>query len=119
VLTRGGGPNGRAFQNSTNYIFTMYSLEMKRKIGGAAWASQRKNLCESTISEAEAAPIVGNINRLYSFLGNNNLREFVPNVENDSLNIRKASKEEVIQEEMENLIKRLIPYSRNLQGTPM
>jgi hypothetical protein len=119
MLSRGGGPHGRAFQNSTNYIFTMYSLEMKRRIGGVAWTTQRKNISESSINEVDSEPIVAEIETLLSYLENNNVLENVIDREGGSPDVERLSRDEIIQDQMEKLMKRLIPYSKYLQGTPM
>lgn len=119
MLTRGGGPNGRAFQNSTNYIFTIYTLEMKRRIGGVAWTKQRKNLSEATINETESEPIVSTINTLLSYLQSDTVRESVISREGDNPDVSRLSQDDIIRDQMEKLMKRLIPYSKHLQGTPM
>jgi hypothetical protein len=42
VLRRGGGKDGRRFQNHTGSIFATYTYEIKRRIGGLAYAATKK-----------------------------------------------------------------------------
>ena len=119
VLCLGGGPEARRFQQNCKFIFTVYNMEMKRKIGGAAYLAQRSDGIDCI---AEQPPNVKDINDLLNYLEDNVSRadleilssidrspsSTIPNFSTDSLN-RTA--------EIEKLIKRLVPYSKNLQGS--
>ena len=106
MLCIGGGPEPRRFQQSSKFIFTLYNMEMKRKIGGVAYIAQKKNLDESD-ADIEVAPSIGEINSLLEYLS-------VPSSSSESVPLAHIHDER----EMQKLIKRLIPYSISLQGTP-
>jgi hypothetical protein len=53
---------------SSKYIFTLYTMEMKRKKGGVAHVAQRKNLDGSEVDKEEP-PNMSDINELLSYLG--------------------------------------------------
>jgi hypothetical protein len=116
MLCMGGGPNARRFQQSSKYIFTLYTMEMKRKIGGVAYVAQRKNLDGSEVDKEEP-PNMSDINKLLSYLGGP--------IDQDELSGGKAftpqrtvtTDNNYNEKEMQQLIKRLIPYSKSLQGT--
>ena len=44
MLCLGGGPSARRFQQSAGFIFDMYSMEMRRKLGGVAFVAQKRTL---------------------------------------------------------------------------
>jgi hypothetical protein len=44
MLCLGGGPSARRFQQSAGFIFNMYTMEMRRKLGGVAFVAQKKIL---------------------------------------------------------------------------
>lgn len=128
MLTMGGGPHPRRFQQSSNYIFTTYNMEMKRKMGGVAYIAQRKKI-DGTILVEESAPTVGEIIKLISYLEEtentsidteninitmtqNNFQNIVDNDIN-TRNIENINNEK----EMQKLMQRLIPYAKSLQGT--
>ena len=67
VLCLGGGPNPRRFQQSSKIIFTMYVMEMKRKLGGVAYVAQKKNLDGSNL-DVEKGPCISDINNLLNYL---------------------------------------------------
>ena len=46
MLCLGGGPDARRFQQNAKFIFSMYTMEMRRKIGGVAYLAQRKDYDE-------------------------------------------------------------------------
>lgn len=109
MLCRGGGPNPRSFQNSTNYIFTMYTMEMKRKIGGVAYIAEKKILDES--QEEDAPPTAEQVLKLLSYLEND-----VGVISSTTADI---TSNQIHHDEMKRLLNRLIPYAKGLQGTPM
>ena len=121
MLCLGGGPSPRRFQQSSNFIFTLYNMEMKRKIGGVAYVAQKRNL-DGSVLEPEVTPNISDINNLLSYL--------VDTSESSQLNcnnvgpdyINKVLKDNPIgnkhdEKEMQKLIRRLIPYSQSLQGS--
>jgi hypothetical protein len=109
MLCRCGGPNPRSFQNCTNYIFTMYTMEMKRKIGGVAYIAEKKSLDES--QGEDDPPTAEEILKLLSYL-----EDDVGVASNITTNI---APNEVHHDEMKRLLNRLVPYAKGLQGTPM
>ena len=121
MLCLGGGPSPRRFQQSSNFIFTLYNMEMKRKIGGVAYIAQKKNL-DGSVLEPEVAPNISDINNLLSYLADtseNNLPQG-PSVVADGVNGHLKVSPSVNKHdemEMQKLIKRLIPYSQSLQGS--
>ena len=48
MLCLGGGPDARRFQQNAKFIFSMYTMEMRRKIGGVAYLAQRKDYDEQS-----------------------------------------------------------------------
>jgi hypothetical protein len=119
MLCMGGGPNARRFQQSSKFIFTLYTMEMKRKIGGVAYIAQRKNLDGSEV-EKEEPPNISDINQLLSYLGGP-INQGVVSGDNESTTQQPISTESTDanynEREMQKLINRLIPYSKSLQGT--
>ena len=65
MLCLGGGPDARRFQQNAKFIFTMYTMEMRRKIGGVAFLAQRKGYDNESIDDA---PSIKDINELLSYL---------------------------------------------------
>lgn len=68
MLCLGGGPQPRRFQQSSKFIFTMYTMEMRRKIGGVAYVAQRKNL-DGSEEVSQEPPNIADINKLLHYLG--------------------------------------------------
>jgi hypothetical protein len=125
MLCLGGGPNPRRFQQSSKYIFTMYIIEMKRKIGGIAYAAQKSKINGSPVGD-ETLPKVGDINNLLLYLNSTNevtdseqdsnsteVQRLSNTVKQSNMNPLPRSNEK----EMQKLIQRLVPYSVSLQGT--
>lgn len=118
MLCLGGGPDARRFQQNAKFIFSMYTMEMRRKIGGVAYLAQRKDYDEQSNDDT---PNIKDINELLSYL------DVTKNTEVNNDNVGAADhliadpvgNSEAINRatEMEKLIKRLIPYSNALQGT--
>jgi hypothetical protein len=126
-LCVGGGPFPRRFQNSAKYIFSTYTMEMKRKVGGVAYVAQRKKL-DGKVNEQDILPTINDIKKLLSYLEatdvgdlnqpllNRNMRERgVPIAEyNENTSSTTAAQND---KDIQKLIKRLVPYSKSLQGT--
>lgn len=119
MLCLGGGPDARRFQQNAKFIFTMYTMEMRRKIGGVAFIAQRKEYdCEST----DDAPNIKDINELLSYLDSTRNSSDVTNdnvgsAVNSTIDPMVTFEDNNRVIEMEKLIKRLIPYSKSLQGS--
>ena len=121
MLCLGGGPSPRRFQQSSNFIFTVYTMEMKRKLGGVAFVAQKKNF-DGSVLEPEIVPNISDMNNLLLYLDKSSqsghqispTNEIPANnlVQGDNILINKHD-----EKEMQNLIKRLIPYSQSLQGS--
>jgi hypothetical protein len=125
MLCLGGGPSPRRFQQSSKYIFTMYIMEMKRKIGGIAYAAQKSKFDGSPILN-DSVPTVGDINKLLIYLNNTNegtdSDQNINNSEEQHLpnsyeQCEKNSNPRSNEIEMQKLIQRLVPYSQSMQGT--
>ena len=119
VLCLGGGPSARRFQQNSKFIFTSYTMELKRKIGGVAYLAQRKD--SDNISD-DISPKVKDINDLLSYLNNDVVVSDVGissiiNNHDDLLTVAPYIQTELRISEIEKLIKRLVPYSKSLQGT--
>ena len=119
ALCLGGGPSARRFQQNSKFIFTSYTMEMKRKLGGVAYLAQRRdpeNICDDN------PPKIKDVNELLKYLGEDAvsndtgisdiLNNRIGNCGEESL-----SQTEFRISEIEKLIKRLVPYSKNLQGS--
>ena len=117
MLCLGGGPSARRFQQSAGFIFNMYTMEMRRKLGGVAFVAQKKNL-DST-APLEEVPNISDINNLLNYLEESlvSAQETLKssNVSSDTAMNKLSDKYD--EREMQKLIKRLIPYSQSLQGT--
>lgn len=61
-----GGPNPRRFQQSSKFIFTMYTMQMKRKLGGVAYVAQKKS-SDGSVGEREELPNTHDINKLLNY----------------------------------------------------
>jgi hypothetical protein len=120
MLCLGGGPSPRRFQQSSNFIFTLYNMEMKRKIGGVAYVAQKRNL-DGTVPEAEVAPNISDINNLLQYLTTESEGSFQSShlLDSDPCNEVQSNltQNRYDEKEMQKLIKRLIPYSQSLQGS--
>lgn len=119
MLCFGGGPDPRRFQQNAKLIFSMYTMEMRRKIGGVAYLAQRKEHDEQVMDES---PNIKDVNELLSYLDtSNNGDEVLTNLNGvthslSSDPLRNAESRNRVAE-MEKLIKKLIPYSQSLQGS--
>ena len=119
VLCLGGGPSARRFQQNSKFIFTSYTMELKRKIGAVAYLAQRKDT--ENITE-DVAPKVKDINDLLTYLNDEVVVSDVGissiiNNNDELLTIDPSIQTELRISEIEKLIKRLVPYSKNLQGS--
>ena len=76
MLCLGGGPDARRFQQNAKFIFTMYTMEMRRKIGGVAFLAQRKDYDEESMDDA---PSIKDINELLSYLDSSSYSTEVTN----------------------------------------
>ena len=65
VLKCGGARQGRRFQNNSGFIFAAYTYEMKRKVGGMAFAATRD---EQVPTGDEEVTTVGNVKALLGSL---------------------------------------------------
>jgi hypothetical protein len=108
MLTRGGGPQARRFQKSTNFIFTMYIYEMRKRLGGVSYRAQKHYLDDNTVQEVDLASPVGEVNEVIDIF-QNNTPPAIQTILND----------ELTPEATKKLISRLVPYSKNLPGTKM
>jgi hypothetical protein len=126
TLCMGGGPSPRRFQNSAKFIFTTYTMEMKRRVGGVAYVAQRKNLDGKAV-EHEVPSTIDDIKKLLSYLEAKDdgvLNNPLNSNERDRADLHEARNEygssnsaSDNEKEMQKLIKRLVPYSKSLQGT--
>ena len=112
MLCLGGGPDPRRFQQNAKFIFTMYTMEMRRKLGGIAYLAQRKQYDEQVIDESSN---IKDINELLSYLDVSH----VNGTEGENVMVDPFRNGESISRvnEIEKLSKRLIPYSKSLQGS--
>jgi hypothetical protein len=108
----------------------MYTMEMKRKIGGVAYVAQKKNLDGSPIIN-DSLPSISDINNLLNYLDgssvsspsviDNNIQPMsnstTPHNVSDGFSCPESLSNKFDEREMQKLIKRLIPYSQSLQGT--
>jgi hypothetical protein len=125
MLSLGGGPNPRRFQQSLKYVFSIYIMEMKRKNGGIAYAAQKKKNNDKP-TENEILPTVGDINNLRQYLDStNNINVSGKNLtvsqsitSNDGYE-KNIGTPKIDEKEMLKLIHRLVPYSKSLQGTAL
>lgn len=113
MLCLGGGPCPRRFQQSSQFIFSVYNFEMKRKIGGVAFIAQKKNF-DGSPDVLEEAPSISDMNNLLHYLNpatSSDLRSV------SSGNVKISANNKHDEQEMQRLIRRLVPYSQSLQGT--
>lgn len=111
MLCLGGGPQPRRFQQNSKFIFTLYTMEMKRKLGGVAYVAQKSSLDD----EPEVAPTIKEINELLAYLDVNDQQR---NDISEHIGVSETSTDQCSNEkQMQKLIQRLVPYSNSLQGT--
>jgi hypothetical protein len=92
-------------------------MEMKRKVGGVAYAAQRRNKDGSEV-EKEEPPNISDINDLLSYLGKPvNQDDLTSDKVSFSQRTAESTENLCNEREMVKLIKRLIPYSKSLQGS--
>ena len=113
MLCLGGGPDPRRFQQSSQFILSVYNSEMKRKIGGVAFIAQKKNL-DGSPEVIEQAPSISDMNNLLHYLDPAIVSPSIVVSENIG-NVLGYNKHD--ENEMQKLIRRLVPYSQSLQGT--
>lgn len=120
MLCLGGGPSARRFQQSSSFIFCMYTMEMKRKLGGVAYTAQKKHL-DGSIAVVSEPPNICDINHLLAYLEDTVVNDYnVPALKlgrSSETSTDGLSNNQYDEREMLKLIKRLIPYSQSLQGT--
>lgn len=109
MLKRGGGPQGRRFQQTSSYYFTVYSYIIKQKIGGVAFRSQRSHLDGN--AQPENIPTVGEVNKLLQYLGT------PTEIHTKSAQSQCSTPHDT--KALQKLISRLVPYSKNISGTEM
>lgn len=109
MLKRGGGPQGRRFQQTPSYYFTVYSYLIKQRIGGIALLAHKTNL--DGTAQPENIPTIGEVNQLQSYLGSNH------SMSNQPMNTNRSKPHDM--EQIKKLISRLVPYSKHMQGTEM
>lgn len=109
MLKRGGGPQGRRFQQTSSCYFTVYSYLMKQKIGGVAYRSQKSHL-DGNI-QPDNIPTVGEVNKLLQYLR-------TPTDDHTKSTQNQCSTPHDIKA-LQKLISRLAPYSKNISGTEM
>ena len=122
MLCQGGGPNARRFKQSAKYEFTMYTMEMRRKIGGIAFVAQKKTK-NSPIVEDVSVPTVEDIDRLLAYLTDTIDDSYSDKVINstelqqDSNTLQHnviSANPKCNEQEMQRLIQRLVPYSQSM-----
>ena len=113
MLRRGGGPQGRRFQQTPGYYFTVYSYLMKQKIGGGALLAQRATL--DGTAQPENIPTVGEVSRLLNYLGSPDSNLGQSDIQQNN-QLRYTTQDTV---DIQKLVSRLVPYSKNIPGTEM
>ena len=116
MLCLGGGPGSRRFQQSSQFIFSSYNSEMKRKIGGVAYIAQKKNL-DGSPDVLEQAPNISDMNNLLQYLTPPNSSSRSVNVSCSPISCSALDMNKHSDKEMQKLVRRLIPYSQSLQGS--
>jgi hypothetical protein len=102
MLNRGGGSNGRRFQNNPNFIFAAFTYQLRLKVGGvAARAAEyternEKQNATSAIDDVTVKSMVELINYLHDGQLDRDPTRLTPKVK--------------------DLLKRLTPFSKDLKG---
>lgn len=132
VLRRGGGKDGRRFQNNPGHIFATYTYEVKRRVGNMAYAATRDDtadtntvltskavvgtLVECLRNSTEDEPL--DIDILYerskssvptSTSGNSITASDECGIVNDTVALGRVK----------GLVQRLVPFAKQAPGTPM
>lgn len=113
MLRRGGGPQGRRFQQTPNYYFTIYSYLIKQRIGGIALLAQKTAL--DGTAQPENIPTIGEVNQLQRYLGSTTAIN--DSDDNQPFQNKQSKPHDMVQ--IKKLISRLVPYSKHMQGTEM
>lgn len=116
MLKRGGGPDGRRFQMTPNYYFTVYSYLMKQKIGGVATLAQKKSHDGNALPET--IPTVGEVNSLLDYLGSTT-SEITEGPQHTGQQRSPNTQSTTDIASIKKLISRLVPYSKVIPGTEM
>jgi len=104
VLSRGGGHGSRRFQNSPQFIFAAFTMEMRRKIGGvSATAAKNSMLNKSQMNQKDDVVTVKDMTDILTFL-------------NGGVSSNDTS---ALTPSIKDLLQRLTPFSKGLKGTPM
>lgn len=120
MIKRGGGPNGRRFQQTPNYYFTVYNYLMKKRIGGIAMLAQKNHLDGTAMPEN--IPTVREVNQLIDYLGSTESHLLCPLSADSDGSLSTANRIANTSSDLTNikkLVARLVPYSKYAQGTEM
>lgn len=110
MLRRAGGNEGRRFQNDPNYYFSMYSYEVKRKVGGVAFQAQKEQLDEHDESWVEDVT-AGQMKEIIDYV--EEATQTTPEI------LSKVKEKELTADEIKKYISRMVPFSTSLKGTPL
>jgi hypothetical protein len=106
-MQRGAGSEARRFQQSYNFIFTVYTYEMKRHISSATLEAERGPAADNV--QVTASDMIEAIHKVKQADACHSLDTFLNSTTDNT------SKDKAIKK----LISRLVPYSSQLKGTPM
>lgn len=129
VLRRGGGKDGRRFQNNPGFIFVAYTYETKRRVGNMSYAATR-NESEATTKLLTSQAVVSSlveclseatedepldIDKLYQRAkeaGN------VSNMHNVG-GVEGLISEAEMVDQLKRLLQRLVPFAKQASGTTL
>lgn len=125
VLLRGGGKNGRRFQNCASHIFATYTYDLKRRVGNMSYAATRGD-SSNTDEVLTSKAVVGTLLECIA-----NSTEDEP-LEIETLYARAQAKQSdqgvgletvvndaTVLSRVNDLLKRIVPYANHAPGTPM
>lgn len=141
ILRRGGGQDGRRFQNNPAHMFVCYTFETRRRVGSVAYAATKdetatttKELtsqelmstlveCFSQSPEDEAIQLEPLFDRVQQEKSEEHTK--APEGQSSSASVRDGTGEgieinklETLQK-LEKLLQRIVPYAKQLPGTQM
>lgn len=121
-LMRGGNPDGRRCQMNPSYVFLMYTLEVRRRIGGVTYKAAKPY--KDDVEAAKAVPTVQDMSDVVEYMNKTDVctmqacvDEYVP-PENVVVEEKKSLKEDVGRM-MAKMMSELMPYSQSLKGSAM
>lgn len=141
ILRRGGGKDGRRFQNNAAHVFATYTFEVKRRIGNMSYAATRDepaSVCKVLTSKTVVSTLVDclenateeeplDIDVLYertkersgASIGSSSNNMPQSRSAEITTDAEPVINDEEVLNQVKKLLQRLVPYANQAPGTPM